>query len=302
MVEQWVSDFKDLLFESITKLPDDFSLSFSGGIESSMLLFSMLQLKKLPKELVTFKIKGVDSRDFYFTEKIAKHYQIPLKVAVIDPVISQKELKNEIKEILRVTRLVRNIDTQCCYAFSKMIPLISTDVLVTGFYEDILYESNKKLSIKWGDWKKGVITRKEFDDYYNQSRRYKFLDQNNNGKEHNYSVIRRFLDHHKIELQCPIKTTPIFNLFQTLTFEQTNRNPFTQKMKKKWFITKVLFKKEFDLFQNSNNSNNMQIESGMKEMHREILLANTTFKDTVAIYNQIMREIEQEDFLSIIGE
>ena len=73
-------------------------------------------------------------------------------------------------------------------------------------------------------------------------------------------------------------------------------------MKKKWFITKVLFKKEFDLFQNSNNSNNMQIESGMKEMHREILLVNTTFKDTVAIYNQIMREIEQEDFLSIIGE
>ena len=46
-----------------------------------------------------------------------------------------------------------------------------------GLYEDVIYETIK-LSIKYRDMLKGVVTREDFDKHYNDHRRMCYEDKN----------------------------------------------------------------------------------------------------------------------------
>ncbi len=298
METEWVNSFKTLIYESIKSLPDEVSLSFSGGIDSSMILFTMIDLGKPPKELITFEIEGEPSKDLEYAKKIAQHYDLPLKVAKIPSSPSRDDLLGEVKEVIKTTRTTRNIETQVCYAYSYMIPLITTEHLVTGFYEDILFATNANISSKYSKHLKGLMSKEDFDDEYKLIRKQVFEGKYKSGAEHNYLVIMRYLEAKGIKVECPYNTDCIYNLFQSLTFKQTNYNPNTGKKHKKWFITEETHKDFFALFNNHKNINNMHTtgkDGGLKGLHRRVLLTGTSFKDTRAIYNEVLKEIEFEE-------
>lgn len=295
---KWVQEFKEAIYNSVRNLPEEISLSFSGGIDSSMILFTMIDLGRPPKELITFEIEGEHSVDLEYAKKISKWYQIPLKVATIPNTPDRDVLLSEVKEIIKTTRTTRNIETQVCYAYSYMIPLITTKHLITGFYEDIMFATNANISSKYSKHLKGLISKEDFDEEYRQIRKEVFEGKYRSGTEHNYLVIMRYLNNNGINVECPYKTDQIYNLFQNLTFKQTNYNPNTNKKHKKWFITEETHKDFFDLFSNHKNINNMHTtgtDGGLKGLHRRVLLAGTSYKDTRSVYNQILKDIEFEE-------
>lgn len=280
---KWVEEFRERFIEVLYQTPSISTLSFSGGIESSAILFGMIEAENTPYECITFQVGEEESKDVFFAKKICNHYEIPLTVVKI-PILSKKELRQECREIIDIIKFVRNIDIQCCHAYKYMIPQMDTMKLITGFYEDVHYEANKQLMIMFRDMRKGLIDEKYFQEYYRFGRDCIYHKMKRNGKVHNYKIIERYLTYYGIQLFCPFRDRKLFDITQKLTFQETNF--YKGKFKKKWFITEVMFKDQFEFFGNKKNSNNMHTQ-GLKQYHQKVLLNNELHKDTIAVYNRL---------------
>jgi hypothetical protein len=279
----WVQKFHDRFLDKLSEIPSYSTLSFSGGIESSAIFFGLVELGDPPLECVTFRVGNEDTRDTYYARKICKYYHVPLIVVDI-PILTRTGLMDEVEQVIDVIGIARNIDIQSCHAYMHMIPYINTEYLVTGFYEDVHYEANKKLSIKYRKMKKGQLDPFYFQEYYKFGRECIYHGQTRTGKVHNYVVIEKYLNSKGIKLLTPFRDSELFDITQQLTFEDTNYH--NGKFKKKWFITQVMFKEYFDRFGNDTNSNNMHTQ-GLKQYHQKVLLHNTPYKDTISVYNRI---------------
>jgi hypothetical protein len=295
MTHTWVQDFKEAIYDSVRNLPQEISLSFSGGIDSSMLLFTMIELRRPPKELITFEIEGEYSKDLEYARQIAKYYDLPLKVATIpsDPI--RDDLLREVKEVIKTTRTTRNIETQVCHAYSYMRNQMTTPYLVTGFYTTMFAHSGAKVNSLWGAYKKGG-SRVALDNYFKNLVEKELEEKYPSGSPHNLWVIRQFLKSKGVEVLCPFRTPRIESLCKSLLWDQLLLNPASNKIQPKWFITEHTHKEYFDKHKtNRSNFHTTGKSGGLKGLHRRVLLAGTSYKDTRAIYNQILKDIEFEE-------
>ena len=83
--------WKERLLDILKELPEDFTLSLSGGVDSSMILYGLLEINKLPKQIITFTLDGYNSTDLYFVKKICNEYNLPLDIVTI-PILNKKNL------------------------------------------------------------------------------------------------------------------------------------------------------------------------------------------------------------------
>lgn len=295
---KWAWDFKEMLLERLGKLPKEFTLSFSAGIDSSMILYGLMEINKPPKQLLTFQVEDYETDDLVYSRKIADGYGIPLTIVKI-PKVSKEEASDIIKDVTDTIGISRKIDIQVCYAYHYMLKEIQTNYLVAGLYEDIIYETNAKLSIKYRDMLKGDVTREEFDTYYKDHKRLCYEDKNANGNIHNHLVIRNYLTAKGITLDTPLQSENIYKHFQNVNYEQSNFKFENDKMiqKKKWFVTDLLFKTQFDRFGNAKNNSNFHTkkEKGdINTLHCEIFETNK--KNIISEYNKIKNQITHEWF------
>lgn len=294
----WAWEFKQILLKRLELVPADYTLSFSAGIDSSMLLYGLMEINKPPKQLLTFQIEDYETNDLYYSRKIAEGFGIPLTIVKI-PKVSKDESSTIISDIISRIEISRKIDIQVCYAYHYMLQEIQTNHLVAGLYEDVIYETNAKLSIKYRDVLKGYISKEEFDNYYNNHRRLCYEDKNANGNVHNHLIIRKYLNSYNITLDTPLQTKEIFEHFQNVNYEQTNFKFENQKMieKKKWFVTDVIFKNQFDRFGNGKNKSNFHTkkEKGdVNTLHCEIFECEK--KNLIGEYNKIKKQVQHTWF------
>lgn len=295
---QWAWEFKQILLKRLEQVPEDYTLSFSAGIDSSMLLYGLMEINKPPKQLLTFQIEDYETNDLYYSRKIAEGFGIPLTIVKI-PKVSKDDASEIINDIIDRIEISRKIDIQVCYAYHYMLQEIQTNHLVAGLYEDVIYETNAKLSIKYRDVLKGDLSREEFDDYYNDHRRLCYEDKNANGNVHNHLIIRKYLNSYGITLDTPLQTKEIFEHFQNVNYEQTNFKFENEKMieKKKWFVTDVIFKSQFDRFGNGKNKSNFHTkkEKGdVNTLHCEIFECEK--KNLIGEYNKIKKQVQHTWF------
>ena len=126
-----------------------------------------------------------------------------------------------------------------------------------------------------------------------------YEDKNFNGNVHNHVSIRKYINSYGVELDTPLQTESIYEHFQNVNYEQTNFKLEDDKMKekKKWFVTDLLFKKEFDRFGNAKNNSNFHTkkEKGdVNTLHCEIF--GTEKKQLISEYNKVKKEIQHEWF------
>lgn len=295
---QWAWEFKQILLKRLEQIPSDYTLSFSAGIDSSMLLYGLMEINKPPKQLLTFQIEDYETNDLHYSRKIAEGFGIPLTIVKI-PKVSKDDASVIISDIITRIEISRKIDIQVCYAYHYMLQEIQTNHLVAGLYEDVIYETNAKLSIKYRDVLKGDLSKEEFDDYYNGHRRLCYEDKNANGNVHNHLIIRKYLNSYGITLDTPLQTKEIFEHFQNVNYEQTNFKFENEKMieKKKWFVTDVIFKSQFDRFGNGKNKSNFHTkkEKGdVNTLHCEIFECEK--KNLIGEYNKIKKQVQHSWF------
>lgn len=292
----WIYTFQDLLKETLNTLPDEFTLAFSGGIDSSMLLFQLLEMNKQPTELITFQIDDWESNDLIFTKKIASELNIPLTVVNI-PIISKDSGTLIVKDIIDIIGNSRKIDIQCCYAFDYMLKEMKTKHLLTGLYEDVIYEVNEYLKTQYTYSKQGKITEDELNEEYFKHKRLCYEDKNFSGTEHNHASIRKLVEHYGYTLHTPLRYKKIYELFQTVGYVETNYIQEGDKtlLRKKWFVTDVLYKDWFERFGNGKNNSNMHKNKDGLDLHtlHHLIFTPKRYKvserEVIKVYNQIAK-------------
>ena len=272
-------------------------LGLSGGVDSSMLLFAMLECGKKPKAGITFKLgDGEDNRDLFFAKKIAKMYDFPLNVAKI-PIKDKAGLIKDIERVLELTEMPRAIDTQVAHAFLYMVELLKKKKYsgcgwITGMYENCHYfNPNMWVNNYHRDVLKGKMKREEFDKWYNELREAVFKGETAAGKPINYKSNDKLIQKYGFHLVTPLWDKKLYALSKKRTYDDMFL--LDGKLKKKYWITNVMFKEEFERTGNGTNINNMQ-DMGLKQYHRDLLLPGSGYKKEGAIYNRIFKSMSKQ--------
>lgn len=140
MIEQWKIKWKEICINSIEQLPDDLTLSYSGGFDSSIILFSLMEIGKKPNTCITFQVADFESADLYYTRKACKTFAIPLQIVKI-PLKTRVELIEECRTAINMLNNSRQINVQCATLFIRMFPFLESENFVVGSFDNSLYKT-----------------------------------------------------------------------------------------------------------------------------------------------------------------
>ena len=284
MNKKALDKWKNLFLKSINKIPKDCTISLSGGMDSSSIVYGLIELDKKPESCITFQLQDYDSTDLKFTKKICNYYDIPLIIAKM-PVRKQKDLRKEVKEVVRDLGYSRQIDVQCAHAFTYMLPKLKNKNLVLGFFTTLHYSGMSTTSLMmYRKYKKGYLTLSEYKKAYNKKRNMKPNDNN--------YLLTKYIENKNIKVWNPLLDEDLIKYSSRFIFMDFNEND-EGKLRLKYFLYKM-FKKHFDVIGNSNHIKNFHVEVGLKKYHNDVLLSGTHFKRTIGIYNELLREIQDE--------
>lgn len=277
-MNQFDIDFKKYFIESLKVIPKDSCISLSGGIDSSSILYGLAEISNIPVEAITFQIGDKETKDLFFTKKICNYFNIPLKIAKI-PFKTKEELEPEIKEVKESINLVRSIDIQCLWAYSKMLPLVESKNLIFGFYEAVLFKVDRDILIKYRKVNKGIYDKEEFNNYYRKAR----IDVFNNKRYNNY-IIEDWIRNKEFGCFSPFLDKNLREFCWNYNFYDFHIKD--EKFKQKAAVVDI-FKDKFDIIGNANNKGNFHVVGGIKEYHTKVLLENTPHKNVISAYNRI---------------
>lgn len=262
----WMRLWKQYLLESLDKLPIDLTVALSGGRESSMIVYGLIELNKCPKQVITFKMKDFkESKDLYYTKKICSTFNIHLDVVEI-PKLPKQELINDLKDIILFLPKIRLIDLQVCYAFKHMLKQIKTKNIAIGFYSNIHYFSggggSSSQQRRFNDCCKGKASWNDYIDEFNHSREAYWEKKNASGAENNYEIICKYIRKNGITSHLPLYDKQLYEFSKTLTFWDYHiRNG---KWDEKYFV-ELLFQDKFDLIGNNKNTGDMHVKNNIKK-------------------------------------
>lgn len=281
MIDSWKIQWKELFLKSVEQLPKHLTLSYSGGFDSSIILYSLIEMDRKPDHCITFQVGEFESKDLFFTKRACKSFDIPLQIVKI-PIKNRTDLIEDCRYVINKLNNSRQIDVQCATVFNAMFPIIQTKDIVLGFYESALYKSGKKVAVNYSKMKRGLITETEHIDFYKEIRKIQF-----ESKSANPYVLLEFIKEHGINSHAPLFNQELFDYSMNFGFQDFH---FTGdgKLWIKYFLYQ-LWQPFFDKIGNHHNKNNFHVVSKLKEYHEKVLLAGTNHKMTVSIYNKIFR-------------
>lgn len=289
-IERWNKglEFKGRLLQVVDMLPKDCSLCLSGGIDSSALLYAMLELKRPPVECISFQLMGYPTSDDVKTsKKICATFNIPFKVTLIPTDI--KSIKDEVTDIIKVTGKTLKTHVHSCYPFRYIAEQASTKNLVFGTWSDsVLYAENRKLNVA-----KSKMTDDEFRKFFNQMR----IDRWNSNK-HSYYSMRKWIEHNGYNMLEPYHDKGLFDLALKLDWYEWHQNDNGTGVKQ---LMVMLFKDYFEKTQVNRRPKNMQSGTYIKEAHAKLLTDKSinyrNNKDLFAVYNNIREELRQNKLI-----
>lgn len=267
---------KGLLKEYIaTNVPkeEEIAILFSGGLDSLSILLSCLELGYKPS-LYTFYLEGNISRDLEMSRKVAQHYGLQLTEVVIKHDLEL--MVCQVKSLIKEFNLVKKTQIQVMHPLSQVIPAIREQYVLTGLEADTLYGNTRSMRKQINDAKTFYQVR---------------LNAINDDKNASYIFIKSLIENMGKQFVAPYKESKdIINYFLKLDVNEIRYG----KQKRQ---TYEAFKTEIDELNLYRRSSNMQVNSGIREFHDELLASKYNThgsKSVIGIYNQFIKEIENE--------
>lgn len=269
---------KDLLKEYVQeRVPKDAEVAvlFSGGLDSISVLLTALELGYSPT-LYTFYLEGYVSKDLETSRRVAQYYNLPLVEVKIKRDIEL--LVEQVKSIIKRFSLNKKTQIQVIHPMSNVIPYITEPYVLTGLEADTLYGNSRSMRKLIND----------SNDFYNAR-----LRAIQDPKNASYQFIKQLVEEEGKELVAPYKESQsIIDYFLNLPVNDIRYG----KQKRQ---TYEAFQNEIDELKLYRRSSNMQVNSGIREFHDELLTSqyNTTnAKSIIAIYNKFIKEAKENEY------
>jgi asparagine synthetase B (glutamine-hydrolysing) len=258
------------------------SLYFSGGVDSTTILFSLLELGRKP-DIVSFKQDGIPSEDVRIGREICEEYGIDYNFVEIP---SDKD--GIIKDVIRVIPDIEyplKTHIQCSIPFMYMpetlVKLGHTKAL-TGLAAGDIFGLNKKTNMRYT----------EHGEEYVREMRWNGM---NNPKLSDFDIWK-VSEKYGIKMIDPYRDESICRwMIYDLPYKELHMgrpksivvDAFAEYWKlddKKWY----------------RPGDNLQIVSGIRERHDEILLndSEVNIKNSdgiISVYRELQKEIARKD-------
>ncbi len=284
------NEFKTQFQKNIEAIPDNYSLSLSGGIDSLQVLYALLDANKPPVECITFKMQSVDSPDLDASIEVCNKLKLNLKTVIIPDDV--KTIYNDSVEILKVIGVPKKTHVQCCYPHKYMIPIMTTPNLVAGTWSGYFLTAEKKVNIM-----RKQLTPIQFALWYDKFRKEEWYKPG-----HSFESIKKYVNHLGVNFIEPYLDDKLMDISLKCTFYDWNCNEDgTFKHK---YLQYMMYKDWFDSIGIWRRQASMQLVTGIKEQHIKLLndpsINIRNKKDMRAIYGDMLNDIKSNQSKIII--
>lgn len=264
------------------------ALFFSGGVDSTTILFALLELGRKP-DLISFKLKDIESKDYLIGKEIADYYG--LNYICVELPSDREGILKDVIDIIPELNYPLKTHIQCSIPFKYMSPVLSKlghTKAFTGLYAGFIFGFNKKTNMAY----------KEHGEEFTRNLRIKMM---NNVKISDYDIEKISLLY-GIELITPYKGSDFSDWMMHLPYKELHtgkpKSIAVDAFKEYWLLND---KKWY------RSGNNLQIVSGIRERHDELLLNDAELnpsdaKGIIAIYNNLRKRINISNISEWINE
>jgi asparagine synthetase B (glutamine-hydrolysing) len=262
------NEIKGALHEEMKEIEGDVAVLLSKGIDSSSLLFTLLEQKK-KVVIYSFTLEDRESSDFIGAKRIAKHFGLPF-IPVYLPV-SIDILKEDILYLIREKGMRKKTEIECTWAMMYAIRAIQEPTIVSGLGADGHFVISKRGCLHY---KFSVELMNEF--------RTKLFSNRNYAQQHILTVLA--MEKGK-QLILPYLSPDMIDVFKDTTWEELN------KPKQKQVILDM-YPLHFDQIAVYPHSNFQLGDSGIAEHFTKLLHTDWNKgkgKTVISIYNAIAR-------------
>lgn len=265
-----LKQFKQLFIENISNIvngKDNIYCSLSGGIDSCLIFFSLMELG-VDFKAVTFRTDEYLSKDFTTSKKISSQFEKDFIEVVLpsDP----NSLIEVTKDVINVTGKRKKTIVECCYPYvfvSKRLP--KNSLLLTGLGADDMYCNQRKVAVE---------LHKHGEEH--------ILKYRQNYSSHpdftGYNIMKIGRHYNNIEIVDCYQDKSIVDYFRTFEVKALNR--------KHKLLSVGAFHEWFNLIGGYREHSSFQINSKLDKTFEKLLHSkyNTSGnKSVVGIYNKL---------------
>lgn len=276
--------FRNLLVDSVKAsleehkelAKDGVGILLSGGIDSSLVLFALLELGVKPNAY-TFVVDGYESKDVDTSIKMAEFFDINLNIIKVNSDVAQ--LEKDTVEIINKFKTGRQITVQCMHPLIYTIPQVKEKVLFNGLNADGLYGASRTCAVE------GKDNQERFNEL-----RWEYMF----GKDLSDFYIKDYIESFGIKSIDPYRSEELIKYFKPLTW----RDMHSPREK---HIAYTAFSDYYDKtpFKMFRRGVNYQVESKVRDFHnllidRPININNR--KAVLWIYKDIYQQIFKEKY------
>ena len=256
----------------------DIAVSFSGGLDSQCILYSLLELGKKPN-LYIYYVKDYPSPDLKRSRKIAKILDLKLVETIIP-----NDFETLVKDVITLIKMgiTGKVDIQCNHGQMYLAKAVKEKTLFSGSGADTLY----------GVFKSVIIASSKDPILFN-SLRIKMLSKPNFQKIHEENIFRK----HGITLKYPFHEPKMEDYLLSYSWAEIN------KPRNKYIIVKDY--PEIQKYKTYNPRGSQQITAGTRALHNQLIgskLNRLKRKRVQEIYKDIQRYliVNEKMFLKLI--
>lgn len=201
-------DFRNLFIKEVDRLTEnkkEVAITLSSGIDSSAVLFALLELKK-KVTAYCFHVEGIDSQDYVHAKKNSKTFGIEF----VECIIPKKVDAELVKYFIDITGRHKKVEVECFYPYFFLLPEIEQDTLLLGLASDLYFCLSKKGMIHY---KHTIPKLKEFRDNLIKVTRNDVKTLNDLCEELNYDIT----------VKDPFEQESIFNYFYDKAWDEINK-------------------------------------------------------------------------------
>ena len=261
------------------------ALYFSGGVDSTTILFALLELGRKP-DLVSFELDGILSKDRIIGSDIAKYYGLNYKCINIK--CDKESVLSDIKTVLPYMKYPIKTHIQCSIPFlymSKYLSSLGHTKSFTGMAADDIHGLSKIVNMEYNLRGEESVRNMRSKTLYNAPR------------ESDYDIWIVSKEFGGVIMKDPYRETHLTEWMLGVPYKELH-------LERKKSIAVDAFSDYWKLDEKNwyRPGDSLQIVSGIRELHDELLLKDPILnknnaKGIIAVYNNIRKSMLHDNSL-----